>query len=119
MDAATCNYNGRLLSDANVYQPCSSLVPYCPPGFRVTLEGQCGTSIIGSSFQADCCVPCLADCPPQRVRGASWEQCPGYTAHDTQDQCVAGCDVGYYKSASGGVESCAACTNCEAGLNAV
>lgn len=134
-DGTDCQWNGANLGTVDIYKECSTEVPYCPRGFYVnTLKAGCEReTILSQPFLVDganakCCALCLQNCPEEKMRSNTWQVCPGYTTYDTQDACTAGCDIGYYKQveiANAGAadevrtETCAPCTSCEAGLNAV
>ena len=130
-DGTDCQWNGANLGTATKYEECSTEVPYCPLGFYVnTLKAGCEReTILGQPFLVDganakCCALCLQNCPEEKMRSNTWQVCPGYTTYDTQDACTAGCDIGYYKQigtddSGDSTETCAPCTSCEAGLNAV
>ena len=97
---AACEHKDQYFGAASKYEPCSTRVPYCPPGFFVSTDDAAGCSIatvMSNPFRPACCVQCQLQCPAGTMRASTWQTCPGFTAYDTQKACTAGCDIGFYK----------------------
>lgn len=118
-DAASeaCRYRGELLQrhppvsfpggQALRRQAFTSIMPYCPPGWRV--DDACFSSNAeGAAWDAACCVRC-AYCDPAQglLHATTWRACSGAHTNDTQT-CTRQCDIGEFMREG----SCALCRTC-------